>query len=40
MGANLTKVRAIQMQVDVLSDWIAELGQNFDKDLSRVYEGG
>jgi hypothetical protein len=36
MGANLTKVQAVQMQLDVLSDWIAELGQNFDNDLNRV----
>ena len=36
MGANLTKVQAVQMQLDVLSDWIAELGQNFDHDLNRV----
>jgi len=32
----LTKAQAVQVQLDVLSDWIAELGQNFDNDLNRV----
>jgi hypothetical protein len=36
MGANLTKAQAVQTQLDVLSDWIAELGENFDDDLNRV----
>jgi len=36
MGANLSKAQAVQMQLDVLSDWIAELGQNFDNDFNRV----
>jgi hypothetical protein len=31
----LTKAQAVQTQLDVLSDWIAELGENFD-DLNRV----
>jgi hypothetical protein len=38
MGANLTKAQAVQTQLDVLSDWIAELGQNFDNDLNRVVQ--
>ena len=32
----MTKAQAVQMQLDVLSDWIAELGQNFDNDLNRA----
>jgi hypothetical protein len=32
----LTKAQAVQVQLDVLSDWIAELGENFDDDLNRV----
>ena len=36
MGANLTKAQAVQTQLDVLSDWIAELGENFDDDVNRV----
>jgi hypothetical protein len=32
----LTKAQAVQTQLDVLSDWIAELGENFDNDLNRV----
>ena len=36
MGANLTKAQAVQMQLDVLSDWLAELGENFDDDINRV----
>lgn len=35
-GANLTKAQAVQTQLDVLNDWIAELGENFDDDLNRV----
>ncbi len=36
IGANLTKAQAIQTQLDALSDWIAELGENFDENLNRV----
>jgi hypothetical protein len=36
IGANLTKAQAVQTQLDVLNDWIAELGENFDDDLNRV----
>jgi hypothetical protein len=36
MGATLTKAQAVQTQLDVLNDWIAELGENFDDDLNRV----
>jgi hypothetical protein len=36
MGANLTKAQAVQTQLDVLNDWIAELGENFDDGLDRV----
>lgn len=36
LGATLNKAQAVQTQVDVLSDWIAELGENFDDDLNRV----
>jgi hypothetical protein len=32
----LTKAQAVQTQLDVLNDWIAELGENFDDDLNRV----
>jgi hypothetical protein len=32
----LTKAQAVQTQLDVLNDWIAELRENFDEDLSRV----
>jgi hypothetical protein len=32
----LTRAQAVQTQLDVLSDWIAELGENFDEDLNRV----
>lgn len=32
----MTKAQAVQTQLDVLNDWIAELGENFDDDLSRV----
>lgn len=32
----MTKVQAVQTQLDVLNDWIAELGENFDDDLNRV----
>ncbi len=32
----MTKAQAVQTQLDVLSDWIAELGENFDEDLKRV----
>jgi hypothetical protein len=36
MGATLTKAQAVQTQLDVLNDWIAELGENLDDDLNRV----
>jgi hypothetical protein len=36
LGATLTKAQAVQTQLDVLNDWIAELGENFDDDLGRV----
>jgi hypothetical protein len=36
MGAYLTKAQAVQTQLDVLTDWIAELGENFDNDRNRV----
>ena len=36
MGANLTKAQAVQTQLDVLNDWIAELGEHFDDGLDRV----
>src|SRR5215203_1139659 len=29
IGATLTKAQAVQTQLDVLADWIAELGENF-----------
>ena len=32
----MTKAQAVQTQLDVLNDWIAELGKNFDDDLNRV----
>jgi hypothetical protein len=32
----LSKAQAVQTQLDVLNDWIAELGENFDDDLNRV----
>ena len=32
----MTKAQAVQTQLDVLNDWIAELGENFDDDLNRV----
>ncbi len=32
----MTKAQAVQTQLDVLNDWIAELGENFDDDLGRV----
>ncbi len=32
----MTKAEVVQTQLDVLSDWIAELGENFDDDLGRV----
>ena len=31
----MTKAQAVQTQLDVLADWIAELGENFDNDLNR-----
>jgi hypothetical protein len=36
IGATLTKAQAVQTQLDVLADWIAELRENFDNDLNRV----
>jgi hypothetical protein len=36
IGATLTKAQAVQTQLDALSDWIAELGENFDENLNRV----
>jgi hypothetical protein len=32
----LTKAQAVQTQLDVLADWIAKLGENFDNDRNRV----
>ena len=32
----MTKAQAVQTQFDMLSDWIAELGENFDDNLGRV----
>jgi hypothetical protein len=32
----LTKAQAVQTQLDVLNDWIAELGENLDENLGRV----
>ena len=32
----MTKAEAVQTQLDVLYDWIAELGENFDDDLGCV----
>ena len=32
----MTKAQAVQTQLDVLNDWIAELGENFDNNLGRV----
>ena len=32
----MTRSQAVQTQLDVLSDWIAELGENIDEDLNRV----
>jgi len=32
----LTKAEVVQTQLDVLNDWLAELGENFDNDLGRV----
>jgi hypothetical protein len=32
----LTKAEVVQTQLDVLNDWIAELGENFDDDVNRV----
>ncbi len=32
----MTKAQAVQTQLDVLNDWIAELGENFDDNLNRV----
>jgi hypothetical protein len=36
MGANLTRAQAVQTQLDILNDWIAELSENFDDNLGRV----
>ena len=32
----MTKAQAVQTQLDLLNDWIAELGENFDDNLGRV----
>jgi hypothetical protein len=32
----LSKGQAVQTQLGVLADWIAELGENFDNDRNRV----
>ncbi len=32
----MTKAQAVQSQLDVLNDWIAELGENFADNLGRV----
>ena len=32
----MTRAQAVQTQLDVLTDWIAELGENIDEDLNRV----
>ena len=32
----MTKAQAVQTQLDMLSDWIAELGENFDDDFNHV----
>jgi hypothetical protein len=32
----LTKAQVVQTQLNVLNDWIAELGENFDEGLKRV----
>ncbi len=32
----MTKAQAVQTHLDVLNDWIAELGENIDEDLNRV----
>ena len=32
----MTRAQAVQTQLDVLSDWIAELGENIDEALNRV----
>ncbi len=32
----MTKAQAIQTQLDVLHDWIAELREHFDDELGRV----
>jgi hypothetical protein len=39
-GVTLSKAQAVQTQLDVLNDWIAELGENFDDDLKRVVPFG
>ena len=32
----MTKAQTVQTQLDMLSDWIAELGENFDDDFNHV----
>ena len=36
MQKGLLSEQAVQTQLDALSDWIAELGENIDEDLNRV----
>jgi len=32
----LSKAEAVQVQIDALSEWIDELGENFDDELGRI----
>jgi hypothetical protein len=35
-GETLSKAEAVQAQIDALSAWIDELGENFDEELGRI----
>ena len=35
-GSEEAKAQAVQTQLDVLAEWIAEPGENIDEDLNRV----
>lgn len=32
----MSKAEAVQVQIDALSEWIDELGENFDDELGRI----
>jgi hypothetical protein len=35
-GETFSKAEAVQAQIDALSAWIDELGENFDEELGRI----